>query len=140
MHRKHFTNLAIIMYILKRMHCLVKSGISLNLLPPLEPAFPFTHSIIPNTITVRSQDNVTLIWRLKLRRNLWFSLLLLNQWVPNTTRWLKVVTDKSEKDKFIWYHLYVESKKHKWSSLQNRNRLTDTENSYGYQRRGEGIN
>ena len=38
------------------------------------------------------------------------------------TKW-----SKSERD--IWYHLYVESKIwHKWTYLQNRNRLTDIEN------------
>ena len=39
------------------------------------------------------------------------------------TRW-----SKSEKDKYF-HHLYVEYKKwYKWAYLQNRNRLTDTEN------------
>ena len=36
---------------------------------------------------------------------------------------------KSERERQIWYHLYVESKKqHKWTYLRNRNRLTDIEN------------
>ena len=36
---------------------------------------------------------------------------------------------KKEKDKYHIYHLYVESKMwHKWTCLQNRNRLTDIEN------------
>ena len=34
------------------------------------------------------------------------------------------------KTNIIWYHFYVESRKksHKWTYLQNRNRLTDLEN------------
>ena len=35
----------------------------------------------------------------------------------------------NQRKKNIWYHLYVESKKqHKWTYLENRNRLTDIEN------------
>ena len=33
------------------------------------------------------------------------------------------------KTNIIWYHLYVEpKKKDKWTYLQNRHRITDTEN------------
>ena len=36
---------------------------------------------------------------------------------------------RKRKTNTIWYHLYVESKIwHKWTCLQNRNRLTDIEN------------
>ena len=36
---------------------------------------------------------------------------------------------QKEKDKYQWYHLDMESKTwHKWTYLQNRNRLTDIEN------------
>ena len=52
------------------------------------------------------------------------------------TKW-----SQTEKDKYQWYHLYVESKKKcdKWTYLQNRNRLTDAENKLTItQGEGEG--
>ena len=46
--------------------------------------------------------------------------LLINKWVAVSS---KIMT------KTIWYHLYMESKIwHKWTHVQNRNRLTDTQN------------
>ena len=40
------------------------------------------------------------------------------------TKW-----NKSDRERLIWYHIHVESKmRHKWTYLQNRNRLTDIEN------------
>ena len=43
---------------------------------------------------------------------------------------------QTEKDKYLWYHLHVESKKeYKWIYLQDRL----TEQTYGYQwEKGEG--
>ena len=39
-----------------------------------------------------------------------------------------ILSEVSQKEKDITYHLYVESKKwQKWTYLQNRNRLTDSE-------------
>ena len=49
---------------------------------------------------------------------------------------------RKRKTNIIWYHLYVESKIwHKWSYLQNRNRLTDVEDKFMITKReraGEG--
>ena len=40
-----------------------------------------------------------------------------------------ILSEVSQKEKDITYHLYMESKIwQKWTYLQNRNRLTDTEN------------
>ena len=40
-----------------------------------------------------------------------------------------ILSEVSQKeDKYIWYHLYVESKiQHKWTYLQNKNRPTHIE-------------
>ena len=56
-----------------------------------------------------------------------------------------ILTEAShtEKNKYHIISLYVESKKkwYKWTYLQNRNRFTDVEYTYGYQERsGGGIN
>ena len=57
--------------------------------------------------------------------------------MPFATTWMDLgiiilsEVSQTEKDKFMWYHLYVEYKKwYKWTYLQNRNRLTDIENKF----------
>ena len=43
-----------------------------------------------------------------------------------------ILSEVSQRKKnIIWYRLYVEFKKrHKWTYLQNRKKLTDTENKF----------
>ena len=41
------------------------------------------------------------------------------------TKW-----SKSDRERQIWYHLYVDLKKYKSTHLQNRNRVTDIENIF----------
>ena len=42
-----------------------------------------------------------------------------------------MLNEMSEKKSTVWYHLYVKSKKcYKWPDLQNRNRITDSENKF----------
>ena len=50
-----------------------------------------------------------------------------NNAICSNMDWPSYVTQR--KTNTIWYHLYVESKIwHKWTYLQNKNGLTDTEN------------
>ena len=57
-----------------------------------------------------------------------------NEIMPFSATWMDleiiVLNEvRQRKTSTIWYHLYVESKIwHKWTYLQNRNRLTDAEN------------
>ena len=54
--------------------------------------------------------------------------MIISTWMDLEIIILNEVSQK-EKDKTMWYHLYVESKIwHKWTYLQNRNRPTDIEN------------
>ena len=58
------------------------------------------------------------------------------EWNSNMDRDYHTKWSKSYEDKY--HMIYVESKIwYKWTYLQNRNRLTDIENKYGYQR-GKG--
>ena len=128
--------LAISMHIFKRMFCLAKSSIILNILLLLKPAFPFTWYIIPNTVIIMSQNNVTLLWRLKL---FGFSLLSLNKWILNTTGLLKTIKWYVRKTNIIWYHLLVQSKKLTQINLFTKQKQTHIhrKQTYGYQR-GKG--
>ena len=76
----------------------------------------------------------------------YYSTIKKNEIMPLAATWMDleiiILSEISQtKTKTIWYHLYVESKIwHKWTYLQNRNRLTDIEKlTYSYQRvrRGE---
>ena len=60
-----------------------------------------------------------------------------NEVVPFAATWmdLEIITlselSQKEKDKHYICHLYIESKIwHKWTYLQNKNRLTDVENRF----------
>ena len=57
---------------------------------------------------------------------------------------LEILTEVRERQIFIWNHLRgISLKKYRWTSLQNRNRLTDTEQTYDYPKgnvREGGIN
>ena len=52
--------------------------------------------------------------------------------MPFSAAWmyLEIIILTEVRERWISYHLYVESKKkkHKWTYLHNTNRLTDTEN------------
>ena len=75
-----------------------------------------------------------------------------NEWMPAAATWIDleiIVWSEERKKKTIFMvfiicnHLYVESKtQQKWTYLQNRNRLTDREETYGCPRvegrRGQG--
>ena len=45
---------------------------------------------------------------------------------------------QTEKEKYVWHPLYVESKKkwYKWTDLQNRKRLTDLESKLAGEKDG----
>ena len=66
-----------------------------------------------------------------------------NEIMPFAATWMDigiiVLSEVSyRKTNIIWYHLYVESKKrYKQTYLQNRNRLTDRKQTYGYQEERE---
>ena len=65
----------------------------------------------------------------------YYSSIKKNEIMPFATTWmdLEIIilseVSQKQKDNYHWYHLYVESKIwHKWTYLQNRNRLIDIEN------------
>ena len=52
-----------------------------------------------------------------------------------------ILSGISQKDKYMWYHLYVESKTwRKWTYLQNRTQITDMENRLVVAKRKGGGN
>ena len=65
-----------------------------------------------------------------------------NEIMPFVVTWMDLeiilLSEVSQtKTNIVWYHLYVESKKkkwYKWICLQNRNRLTERKQTYGYQK------
>ena len=65
----------------------------------------------------------------------YYSAIKINEIMPFVAMWMDLETtilsevSQKEKDKYHIYHLYVVSNiQHKWTYLQNRNRLTDIEN------------
>ena len=63
----------------------------------------------------------------------YYSAIIKNEIMPFAATWMQleiIILSKIRKRKTnTMYHLYVESKTwHNWTYLQNRNRLTDTEN------------
>ena len=76
----------------------------------------------------------------------YYSATKKNEIMPFEATWMDleiiILSEVSQiKTNIIWCHLYVESKIwYKWTYLQNRNRLTDTENKLTKGERGGGIN
>ena len=66
----------------------------------------------------------------------YYSAIKMKDMMPFTTPWMEVeiiILSKVRKGKTdtTWHHLYVETKiQHKWTYLQNRNRLTNTVNRH----------
>ena len=66
----------------------------------------------------------------------YYSAIEKNEIMPFAATWMDLeiimLSEVRQKEtNTIWYHLYVESKIwHKWTYLQNRNRLTDIENKF----------
>ena len=77
----------------------------------------------------------------------YYSAIKNNEIMSFVATWMKLEilipreVSQKEKDKHIWYHLYIQSKiLDKWTYLQNRNRLTDMENRLVFANGEEGEN
>ena len=123
---------------------------------PYDPAIPLSHSWVYIRIKLIQKDTCTPMFTAALftiaktwkqpkcpstDEWMWFiytmeyySATKKNEIMPFAAIWMDleiIILSKvcQKETNTIWYHLYVESKIwHKWTYLQNRNRLTDIEN------------